>query len=65
MICRENCKETAACEVCGCCAEHCPGHMGIRRSLRLRMPETTLEKIGLGDTGQLKISLKEQQEQGA
>jgi hypothetical protein len=54
MICRERCNETATCEVCGCCAKHCPGHLGIRRSLRLKTPQPEEP---------LTISVREQQQE--
>jgi hypothetical protein len=38
MNCLERaCKEHAICEVCGCCEEHCPGHLGLRASLKLKI----------------------------
>jgi predicted aldo/keto reductase-like oxidoreductase len=57
MICREKCNKEATCEVCGCCTTHCPGHLGIRRSLRLKTPNPTIEAAE-----PLTVSVKEQQE---
>jgi hypothetical protein len=30
------CEKRAACEACRCCDDHCPGHTGLLKSLKLK-----------------------------
>jgi hypothetical protein len=35
------CDEKRTCEICRCCAEHCPGHIGLRRSIGVKFVGAT------------------------